>query len=61
MWELNVKEEEGELFKAKNYKQDGELYTMRYGDNYISELIHPQNITRKQKENISYITIKEVN
>lgn len=62
MWELNVKEEEGELFKVKNYKHDGELSTMKYGDDYVKELIHPEEVTHKQsKEDTLHIIIKEVN
>lgn len=57
MWELKINEEEGELFKVKAYNHNGILSSIKYGDNYIKDLL---NIKPIEKKNNLRISIKEV-
>ena len=60
MWgEVKISNTEGNFFKTKNFKPDGEMISMQYHDNYIHELINSEEVYNKNKCKLK-ITIKEV-
>ena len=59
MWDIKISNKEGNFFKTKNFKPDGEMISMQYSDSYIHELIDSEEVYNQNKCKLR-ITIKEV-
>ena len=54
-YKMNISKELGELFKVKTYSEKGYLTSIRYSENYISELLNVENKNNKSKNNLRII------